>query len=1071
MPNFESITRDYLQRLEVLLNSEGYQNESTAELSYRPVLNAYLERLALYFNPEVETIFEPRAQSRAGRPDWRFHNRQHLGIYGYIEAKGLDLRRTIVPEDYQGQVNRYLTLGHKIILTDGLDFTFYSNNFSENLSLINKPIVSAVNMNSINVTLEEKFRSFFAGATFRQCSEAELIEGVAIRCRRLSDGIAELLETPEGAGLNEQENTTISSLHRMYENLQLRHDARLNSKKAFSDFVAQVLGFGLLLAHRILDVTDITPLEVKNNLERFWTDAYFNHFTDELIPFKELSNNLRAELNFLGPVGTWYQDTIFFLSHVRLNNSQVETPNYHILFEKFFTKFDPETRFDFGAFYTPKTLSDYVVEMSEKVALSYFQTSIFEATNKIIDPCCGTGTFLESIVLKNTNEVLPMLIGLEILPGPYALAKYRLNFLGAANQNNYIKIFLTNTLSDVINQNEEEDNNQLDPFVRERNLVRQHSTTPITLVIGNPPSSSRGDDEAGIQTEIVDQLLEDFRPNEDERTARQNIQKQISNPFMKFLRWSFEKTVQSDRGICSLIIPSTFLKNRSYYWARKYLTENCNAIYILDIDRDLRAVESSNLFNVQQGRALLVCIHNSMTGANGIFYKSILDLSVAEKNAYLSQTDLSLEEFQILPNTESMKFTPSTEMNRIYSESVLINLYPDGNADGTSVFLRTCNGLKLSPTTFFIHKKREILTRRILEFKRSSLENISTLLTRWFAGQIKGPRPDKITPEVLTSLPQAENIAPHIYKYSLRPFVETYAFINENVFKVLAQTAGGGARIRPEIMATAEHFGGFKGLSVAPAPAEIGDSLKPFSSFCWGIPDNDLCSRGNSKILSIYFPEYKSRNNWNRTPLLNIAPNFLASLVENYVEFSSDEILEKLLFYLLAVLRSNYYLETFSSSLFGVAGEAIPPIYFPRNANTFNLLVNHGRRIADLEADSGRTNLSLMGELTINKIPFQFTSSKLVLQSNRIDFFESKTLVASLNNVPSNILNYEVAGYNVLETYLKFNRSHYTNVDFDMTAMESVQRLLSGLSEVLNTVDQIDLILESLDEVDLIRFT
>lgn len=1068
--SFESISKEYLIDVERLLNSEGYQNEATPELSYRPALNQFLENLARFFNPQIESIFEPRSQARSGRPDWRFHNRNHLGIYGYIEAKGINPTQTIIPIAHQAQVQKYLSLGHKIILTDGIDFTFYNDNSAENISLIRKPFGRSINMETINIALEEKFRSFFSDAGFRECSESELIEGVALRCKRLSDGIRDLLEIPEGSGLTEQENITISSLRRLYENLQLKHDSRLSSEKSFSDFVAQVLSFGLLLAHRLLKPENVEPIEVRDHLERFWSDDYFNHFTNELSPFKELSLNLRNELAQLGSVGTWYQDTIYYLSHVRLHSTQIERPSYHILFERFLAKFDPETRFNFGAFYTPKELADFTVILSEMIAHKYFETSIFTTGNKIIDPCCGTGTFLESLILLKPQDAKPLLIGLEILPGPYALAKYRLNFLGVDEENIPTKIFLTNTLSDVINRNSiEESPNELDPFIRERNLVRIHSRQPIMLVIGNPPSSDSGEEDNNVSTEILDSLLEDFRPSENERSGRQNIQKQISNPFMKFLRWSFDKTVQSRRGICSLIVPSTFLKNRSYFWARKYLKENCSAIYVLDIDKDLRAVNSSNLFNVQQGRSLLICVHNSSIQENGVFYKSILDLTRSEKIAFLNSGTSSLDCFQELEINENFKFSPSVLNENIFSDSVLINLYPSSPAD-ISIFKRTCNGLKLSPTTFFIHKRSEILLRRLIEFKRGTAETLSLLLTKWFQGQIKGPKAEKLTPEVLSSIPNANNINSKVFKYSFRPFLELNAFIDENVFQVLARTAGGGARIRPEIMATVSRLGTFKGLSIAPAPSELGENLKPFATYCWGIPDNDLCSRGNSKILSVHFPEYKTRANWDSTPKLNLDQSVLTKILSLYEGLDDVYLLENISFYLLAILRSTFYLNNFSNKLFGVAGESIPPIFFPKNKDIFIELATLGKLLAELESPLYRNSLQPLGVLNITKSTFRFTDFKVERENGLIKLFEDRVLAVTISSISTNIMDFELSGYTVLDTFLKFNKFAYTNTSLDTTGIDEIRKLISSISLSLEKTTEIDAHLESFSDDDLIVF-
>ena len=46
-----------------------------------------------------------------------------MGIYGYIEGKGLS-EEPFDTRPYAAQIKKYLTLGHKLIITDGIDFVF-----------------------------------------------------------------------------------------------------------------------------------------------------------------------------------------------------------------------------------------------------------------------------------------------------------------------------------------------------------------------------------------------------------------------------------------------------------------------------------------------------------------------------------------------------------------------------------------------------------------------------------------------------------------------------------------------------------------------------------------------------------------------------------------------------------------------------------------------------------------------------------------------------------------------------------------------------------------------------------
>ena len=53
-----------------------------------------------------------------------------MGIYGYIEGKGLS-EEEFDTKPYAAQIEKYLTLGHKLIITDGLEFVFCMSKDSE----------------------------------------------------------------------------------------------------------------------------------------------------------------------------------------------------------------------------------------------------------------------------------------------------------------------------------------------------------------------------------------------------------------------------------------------------------------------------------------------------------------------------------------------------------------------------------------------------------------------------------------------------------------------------------------------------------------------------------------------------------------------------------------------------------------------------------------------------------------------------------------------------------------------------------------------------------------------------
>ena len=168
--------------------------------------------------------------------------------------------------------------------------------------------------------------------------------------------------------------------------------------------------------------------------------------------------------------------------------------------------------------------------------MNFLTFNLFNSENKVIDPCCGTGTFLEQVYNISSGNSLPKIIGFEILPGPYALAQYRMSMIvQEEDHDNFPQIILTNTLCDAL---EISDHNDVESSLlqQELDLAKGFSTIPITLIIGNPPSSDSISHSEGENFSIISDLLDDFRPPDEERNSRSNIQKQITNEFTKFLK-------------------------------------------------------------------------------------------------------------------------------------------------------------------------------------------------------------------------------------------------------------------------------------------------------------------------------------------------------------------------------------------------------------------------------------------------------------------------------------------------------------------------------------------------------
>lgn len=1086
MTPFEKLVQEYLERLRDVWNEAVKSGDATPELSFRPVLHEFFRQLpSALLIEDVEIVYEPKNQQKAGRPDWKFLHSKTLGIYGYVESKGLDIKNQLDPTAHKDQIEKYLGIKHKVILTDGLEFVFFKPDHSkpERFAIVQKPLNSRSKwIADSDPQLVTQFLSFFKAPSTRDVSDQILMTDLAKRTRLLAEDIEELVNLPRGSGQDSKENQTIDALHGLREALVVAHDPGLMEAYKFADTVGQVLVFGLMYAHRHVATEIDDPKELTDKLRKFWTSAITEEGSNKLRPFRALTSLTENNPQELGPLQTWYLDTIAYLSHVRLDWTKAHSPNYHKLYEQYLSALDPQARVDWGAYATNPCLARFIVQFCEAIAKQEFdRSSLFGEDNKIIDPCCGTGIFLEECAKLSPKGFIAEVAGFEIQPAPYALAQLRMSLLVGEGSKSAkeVEIILCNSLSNAIVSAKapkiaKNQSVQITLFDEERAEAVGLATPPVTVVFGNPPSSDAGlHKEPKVYSEIL-KLLNDFRPPKAARAARQNIQKQIKNDFVKFLRWGLYKLPDDSPAILAFIIPSSFLAHPSYQFARKWILDRFPLIWIIEFDSDLRAGgDFSQLFATLQGRCLMVCARaKEPSAAKAIWYRSLLDLDRTEKEAFFEQQSAAVSSGRKIATIgfdkiesppDPYRFKPQKNYDHGFYDSLyrLCPIKKDPSDQEKYVFLRHTSGLKIGATAAFIHKDKKQLLRKILDLGQKSY---AELKEKWFKHQQKPPAESALSASLRTFVAERTkkaSAANEIVRYSFRPFVETFFYCDIPTLEKLAKQGGGGGRRRPEVIAAYGKPNNF-GISVAPGPENIGDELHRFASFAWHLPDNDLCTRGNSHVFCAYFPEYKlAGKQWDSSLKLNLNP----SLIERYTRDGTAEagVAEFVVYYVYAVLSAPAYLGMFEGVLYATAGDW-PRIPFPEDARVFYALAEAGQELAGLERDEDEVTLN-SNELERIK---QLTDAEFWL-----DDFEIEPKVGALKlvgdgssyrvtDIASSALSMAISGYDPLEQWLKWHRKPYLNRKFGYEDAKRLSRLLSRLEKQVFVIARINKLVEQL---------
>ncbi len=1065
---FESNVKSYLRAYQNEYRAAQRGGQHTAELSFRVPMHELFRRISHDLNPtgRFDVILEPRNQGRMGRPDWRIQDSVSMGVYGYIEGKGPSSEPFDI-SPYQNQINRYLTLGHKLIITDGIDFVFCFTDTPVVVSIIDKTRMDVADWSRLPIDPMFRFymEQFFSNPAPQRVDEEKLIELVAIRTRNLADEIQSFADLSVEEALNEDERHVIELLSGLKSLVYNHNDPTLRTGNVFADFTAQVIMFCLLYAHRVLCSSEDSPTQKVEKIRAF----AFNDITEEeaLLPFRNLMIYLRDNSGTDTFIGQWVDECIAFLSFVQMTNEQLQNPDFHHLFELFFNKFDKQTRFDYGAFYTPKVLAEFIVKLVNTiVGISFDGATIYDDGNTIIDPCCGTGSFLEQVVANDPGDGEYNLCGFEILPAPYMLANYRMALVERhyRHQNLNPNIILANTLSNYLLSADADARS-----IEGKELIRAKtlSSRPLKLIIGNPPSSDSIRSNTSADFSEIIGLMDDFRPPEENRRGRQNTQKQINNPFMQFLRWSCQKLLTSEsHSVLAFIVPLSFLEAESYKYARKYLAEHFSGIWAIAIDADARTgIRGDSLFMTLQGRAIIL-LTRKVGEDRTVTEINFADCSRSKREEKMSFLEGSIqnvmESFTTFPLTDSMySFMPS----RPFDEELYSRFWPISTETGEpGVFLNQCSGAKMAPTALLTHIKQPMLKRRSREIAAEGIDKAK----EWIGGQDKAVVDSKIIAfqNALNTCASRQaleaTLNDNIRPCSFRPFVNSNALLWDTIFDYQAGVGGGGARVRPEIKAVYD-LPDTIGFSLAHAPKDLDESLGQFTSFCWYFPDNDLSRRGNGHIYL---------NQYIRDPRTGVVINNIhRTLVEEICAstgLSESDVSRKMVFYAYAVFCSQVYLEEFYGALFVVnQSENRARIPIVNDRQSFLRLAELGEKLADLE----KNNIDVANVLEydyeglISQLPlgFHLEHSRSAARSPYDEENEEFILrdEASRTSIriycPITLQKFTIAGYNVIkDCWLKFHSYRFTHCDFTVDDFRELLDLFNKIASQMQIVSMID---------------
>ena len=721
-------------------------------------------------------------------------------------------------------------------------------------------------------------------------------------------------------------------------------------------------------------------------------------------------------------------------------------------YEDFLRLYDPTKRERRGVYYTPRPVVNYIVKSVEWILQNNFKKQLGYADDDVtvLDPATGTGTFLYFVYLRMLVELneknlkglkyskirdheLKNFYGLEILITPYIIA--HLKFAMLLHRWNYelrsderVQVYLTNSLD----QGEE---HGLIPFMKEINEERRvaHELVmrkPILAIIGNPPysgmSANKGKWIDGLLKEgytRADGSNDDGYYRADGKSLGEKNPKWLQDDYVKFLRFAQWKIDKAGKGVIGFITNHAYLDNPTFRGMRQSLMQSFERIYILNLHGNTKKKErcpdgskDENVFDIQQGTAIILLVKNPDIPDRKIKYLDLYGLR-EDKYKWLDRnTILSTDWQDIRPASPyylftSINLTLQSEYEKFWQ---VTDIFPLNNV-----------GIVTARDDLTIKWTPDEIWDTVIRFSKMTPEDARS---QFHLG--KDVRDWKVAlaqQDLKDSGLLKSRIVPILY----RPFDIRFTYYT-------GRSRGFHCMPRPELMQNMLN----DNLALITSRLTKGETFK--HAFVSKTLSEVILLSSKTSNNAFVFPLYRYENG---RRIANVNEKLIKELTGKYGRKITPE---QIFNYIYGVLHSEEYRKRYTELL----SIDFPRIPFTDNLSIFNQLAKMGEELVELH---------LMKKSFPPAVKYEVSGSNSV---DCVKYLEGRVYINHtqyFDNVPENVWNLHIGGYQVLDKWLKNRKKRELSVREILHFIQVIE-VLKETIRIMNEINEIHFLQSGLIE-------
>ena len=1045
-----ALTR-YLHGLERALQA-GNATEST----HRPALKSLLESL----QQGIVAVNEPK-RIACGAPDFAVRHTAPSGqgvTLGYIETK--DIGASLDAAEATDQLRRYRANLPNLILTNYLEFRWYVDGARQQDARLAEWDARAKRLWRTpygDKQLLSLLRGFLTRTPAPITDADALAQQMARYAHLIRDTIIAAFQQDLASDLLRDLRTTFA------ETLlpDLDQPEKLDD---FADMLAQTLVYGLFAA-RCYHTADQPFTRANAAHEIPLTNPFLRGLFDTLTG---------AELDH-EPFMPFVDDLVALLAQADMASiltpfgvaAQREDPVVHF-YETFLKAFDPKQREQRGVYYTPDPIVGYLTRAVHSLLQRRFglpdglASLADDSPLYLLDPACGTGSFLAHIVAfiqrefqrarkgglwndETIQQLTQRLFGFELLMAPYTIAHLKLGLMlyppsaPMPKPPPRLGIYLTNTLE----LPDEQIPMQLGPW----RIISQEAAdaatvkreTPLLVIIGNPPYSAN----SANKIEWIEALIrKDYYPRDH---IKEQNPKLLLDDYVKFIRWAQWRLEQTGGGILAFVTNHGYLENPTFRRMRRALMEAFDELYLLNLHGNAREGETApdgspdeNVFDIQQGVALLIAVRNFRNGNpddNTAVEDNPIGVGTPARVRYYDLWGAREAKYAFL-NTHTLESTPWQDLQ---PQPPFYLFAPQNDALRTEyergwrltdIFRLHSTGIKTHRDHFAIAFDQQTLQQRIAEFRDLTIPD-DAIRQRY---DLRDTRDWKLR-ESRQKLAQDPNWQAHLHPCLYRPFDVRWIYYSPTVIELP----------RDEVM---QHMLGGDNLGfIFMRQVASSDESGIYVGVSEALVDNRcfLSARGAVEVAPLYlhFEERTQDGGKRRRREANLKPEFLQAL---RAVMDREPTPEEVQAYIYAVLHAPSYRQRYAPFL----RYDYPRVPLPVSVEQFERLASLGQHLIEL-------HLLRCPSLRESPVGFPVSGSNCV-EKGYPRYRDGAVWINDsqhFTGVSQDVWAMRIGGYQVCEKWLKDRRGRgLTNHE-----IETYRHMVYALSQTLELVEVIERVL------------